>query len=103
MNIDLNSVDLVLNLSSNLSETDEILRNINIIFTTPKGSVPLDRDFGIDFSILDNNLEKSKALLTIEYIEKTSRYEPRAKVLEVQFENDAIKGILKPKVVINIV
>ena len=31
--------------------SDEILQNLRTLYTTPQGTVPFDRDFGIDFKI----------------------------------------------------
>lgn len=90
--IDLNNVDI-----QGLSES------LKILFSTPVGSVVLDRDFGIDWSVMDMPLQKAKAFLTIEYIEKVKRYEPRVKVIQVSFEISSIEGILKPKVVVELV
>lgn len=90
--IDLNNVDI-----------KGIYENLKILFSTPVGSVVLDRNFGIDWSVMDMPLQKAKALLTIEYIEKVKRYEPRVKVTQVSFEVSSIEGILKPKVVFELV
>ena len=84
------------------SDNDEILQNIKVICTTTAGTVVLDREFGIDHSILDLPTEIAKAKLTAEYITKISTYEPRSKVKEITFESD-ISGTLTPKVVIEIV
>lgn len=90
--IDLNNVDI-----------QGIYENLRILFSTPVGSVVLDRDFGIDWSIVDMPLQKAKAVLTIEYMEKVKKYEPRVKVTQVSFEMSNIEGILKPKVVFELV
>ena len=81
---------------------DEIIQNINVIMTTPAGTVPFDRDFGIDWSLLDLPIREAKAKLTVEYIEKIQKYEYRVKVQSVSFTTDKA-GQLKPKVVIEIV
>lgn len=84
-------------------DSDEIYRNVQTIINTPAGTVPFDRDFGIDWSLLDMPIAQAKARLTIEYIEKIRRYEPRAKVKEIDFVDDPLNGTIKPKVVIGIV
>jgi Phage baseplate assembly protein W len=81
---------------------DEILQNIRVILTTPAGTVPFDRDFGIDMSFLDAPISIAKASLTIEYIKKIRKYEPRAKVEKITFDNDAVNGCLVPRVVIGL-
>lgn len=82
--------------------TEEILQNIKTILTTPASTVPFDRDFGIDWSLVDLPIREAKARLTVEYIEKIRKYEPRAKVKQVTFEANQ-EGKLIPKVVIDLV
>lgn len=85
------------------SETEAIMQNVKIILTTLTGTVPFYRDFGIRADILDLSLEQAKHLLTVEYIEKIRKFEPRARVKQVAFEHNATNGILRPKVVLDLV
>lgn len=80
------------------SGAEEILQNIAIIMTTPKGSVPLDRNFGIDISALDMPIELAENIFTAQIIEAVQEYEPRARVTKVTYEKDHLIGKLKPKV-----
>jgi len=82
--------------------TEEILQNISIIITTPKGSVPLDRNFGMDMSYLDLPLELAENVFTASIIETIQDYEPRASVAKVTYEKDHLTGKLKPKVQVSI-
>lgn len=79
------------------NELLEILQNVRTILSTPKFSVPLDRDFGIDISLLDKPIPVAKAKLSSEIILVIKKYEPRVKVTKITFEGD-IDGKLKPKV-----
>lgn len=81
---------------------EEIYRNLQVIYTTPAGTVPFDREFGIDIDVLDYPIGMTKGKLTIEIIEKTRRYEPRATVKEVIFISSKKDERLIPKVVIEI-
>lgn len=81
----------------------EIMQNVKVILTTQAGTVPFDRDFGVDMGILDAPAGIAKAKLTVEYLKKIKKYEPRAKVERITFDNDAINGYLVPKVVIGLV
>ena len=80
----------------------EILQNVRIILTTPVGSVPLDRDFGVSWMFIGQPTPKAMAEAKIEIIEKIERYEPRVKVTEVSFERlsteDPQQGHLAPRV-----
>ncbi len=83
---------------------EEIFRNLQVLYATQTGEQALDRDFGIDVNIIDCPAENTQALLAAEYVRKTERYEPRARVLRVDWSgSDVQNGILKPKVVIELV
>lgn len=75
----------------------DIIDNLKTIFTTPQGTVPFDRSFGIDISILDEPINLAQGRLTVEFIKKVQLYEPRVKVKEVTFELDKNNNYL-PKV-----
>jgi len=83
--------------------SDEIMQNVHMILTTPAGTVPFDREFGVNMSFLDLPLERSKAKMTVEYITKINKYEPRASISSVTFEYDELNGCMYPKVVIDLV
>lgn len=55
----------------------EVTATIQTIITTPVGSVPLYRNFGIDMSALGYPPEVAKEMLSQELIEKIELYEPR--------------------------
>lgn len=99
--IDYQSVQIT-SLNLNALGNEEIYQNLKVLYTTPEGSVPFDRNFGINMDFLDKPLPIAQGRLMIEYREKTSRYEPRAMVQEVTFQGDPLNGTLKPKVVIEI-
>ena len=77
---------------------DEILQNVSMIIRTPKYSVPLDRNFGIDASMVDMPIEVAENLLTVKVIEAIQEFEPRATVQKVTYAKDHLTGMLKPKV-----
>jgi phage baseplate assembly protein W len=66
-----------------------------------KYSVPLDRLFGIDASMLDRPTPKAMAALQAEILTAVRRYEPRCRVTRVTFDGD-MDGRLVPKVRIKI-
>lgn len=81
-----------------LTLEEEILQNVNMILSTPKGSVPLDRRFGINTTLQDTPIPLAQARMTGEIIEAVERYEPRVKVLKVTFSGDGASGELIPRV-----
>lgn len=87
------------------SKAEEIYRNLQVLYGTVAGEQALDRDFGIDADIIDTGQESVRALLVAEYVRKTERYEPRAKVARVEWVQgeSAADGNMTPKVVIELV
>lgn len=87
------------------SEIEEILQNVRTIITTRRGTVPLDRDFGLSWEHIDKPLPVAMTLMQAEIIDAIEEYEPRATVESVQFEtntDDAMQGILNPVVIVSI-
>ncbi len=88
------------------SLAEEVLQNVRMILCTPVGSLPLDRDFGLDFSVLDQPLPRARALLSAEIAAKVARYEPRAQVTRVDWDQaqalEAADGRLAPAVKVRI-
>lgn len=80
----------------------EVLQNIRTILTTIKGTVPLDRDFGIDAALIDRPINIIKPLLVKEVKEAIEKYEPRAKFHSIVWKGDGSQGKIVPivKVVI---
>lgn len=81
----------------------DIIECLNLLYSTPAGTVALDRDFGIDYSFLDSPMPEAKAKYTKEIILKTKKYESRVTVNAVTFSYDGLNGTLKAKVKINAV
>lgn len=91
-----------INSSSTNSLINDICKNINTLFSTVAGTVVFDREYGIDNTIFDLPVNMMKSRLTVEYINKVKKYEPRASVKEVIFNYNEKEGIVYPKVVIEL-
>ena len=79
-----------------LNETgtvDSVLQNIAILLTTFKGTVPLDRDFGMDAEILDRPAAAARVLYMAEIRETIETYEPRATVRGITFRQSGAQLI----------
>ncbi len=78
----------------------EIVQNVKTILTTAKGSVPLDREFGVDMSFMDQPVPTARAMIMASVVEAVNKYEPRVKVTNVGFEEDerGIEGRMIPVV-----
>lgn len=85
-----------------LTGIDEIIQNIRIIVTTIKGTLPLDRGFGVKGDFIDLPAPIAKAVLISEIAEEIEKQEKRVKITRVEFletENtEAIDGKLTPKI-----
>lgn len=76
-------------LSLGRTETaDAILRNVRVILSTRKGSVPLYRDFGVSWEALDKPLPVAQTMLIPEIREAIETWEPRASFVDVAFARD---------------
>lgn len=88
------------------SVKDEIIQNVQCILGTIKGSVPLNRDFGTAaIDAVDLPQPMAMMQLRIDIIEAIQKYEPRAIIRAIEFENEtsaAADGILKPKITLEI-
>jgi len=76
--------------------TKEVLHNIVAILTTEIGTVPLDRNFGLDDSIIDLPINLAIPFMRQEIFIKIRHYEPRAQIHAIRFEGDPVQGNLKP-------
>ncbi len=77
------------NIEIGLDGIDEILQNVAIILSTPKGSVPFNRDFGTSWMFVDAPTPKALAEIRAEIFSAIEKYEPRVQVLEISFNADA--------------
>lgn len=80
---------------------NEIAQNIRMIITTPVGSVPLNREFGIDTDVIDLPLPIAQQKLTQEIFQAIRKYEPRVRVTKITFKqtvDEMTNGILIPAV-----
>lgn len=78
----------------------EIVRNVHTLLVTPVGTCPLYRDFGLDVTYLDFPPNVAKGLFTAAAIEAVERWEPRVRVMRVDFQADGVQGKLGAKVVV---
>lgn len=88
------------------TEAEEILQNVRTILATRIGTVPLHRVLGVSWEHIDKPLPVAKTLMQVAVIDAVAEFEPRAEVKSVEFEDDtedAMQGLLRPRVIISIV
>ncbi|SHM81929.1 hypothetical protein SAMN02746066_03416 [Anaerosporobacter mobilis DSM 15930] len=86
-------------IESSSSEDDEIIQGLTTLYTTPEGTIPLDREFGINQDFIGYPTELAKNMYALEIINKTEIYEPRVEV-DVSFE-DSEDGMITPVIKIS--
>lgn len=84
------------------SVAEEVLQNVATLLDTLRYTVPYDRLLGINPEYLDDPTPVTRARLTADIIEAIQKYEPRAKVIEVTFNEDQGEGILVPTVRVDV-
>ena len=95
-------IDNTPNLKLGLAGIEEIVQNIRLILSTPKGSVPLDRNFGINWDLVDKPFPATIQLLKAEVVKAIETYEPRVKVKEVKIREATSDGRLSVGVLVDI-
>lgn len=90
---------------SPMNLAEEIIQNIWCLLSTIKGEMPLIRDFGISNEALDKPYIIACMYYKIAVQEAIEKYEKRAEVVEVRFDNhesNLLSGILEPIVEVKI-
>lgn len=80
---------------------NEITQNIRMILTTIRGTLYLDRDFGLDPELIDTPQINAIIKYRSEIIDQIEKYEPRVNVIAIDFTTnqiDAMNGTLSPVV-----
>lgn len=81
-----------------------VLQNIALLLSTPKGSVPLYREYGLPVTFLDKPTPVAKRAMNADVREALQRWEPRARFISIAFEEDISQpGTLWPVVEVRIV
>ena len=90
-----------------ISEPDtvtSVLQNIAILLSTPKGSVPQYREFGLSATMLDKPTPVAKMMMRAEVREAIERWELRARFVSMTFEERITQpGTLWPTVEVEII
>ncbi len=81
---------------------EKALRDVATVLATPKGSVPLHRDFGINVEFLDRPMPVAIQLLRSSIREDVERWVPAVSVVSVDVEKDEASGRAVPVVEVEI-
>jgi phage baseplate assembly protein W len=88
------------NVTYGLSGVPEVMQNVRTILTTRRGTVPLDRDFGISFDFLDSPINTTRAKAEQEIFLQLKKYEPRAILKQIVWETES--GQISPSVKVEV-
>lgn len=94
----IDGVQIVINGVYERKLRNDILEKCEFLLSVFKGTVPMNRDIGIDPDIVSQPLYIAQQMYTMSAIETIEKYETRAIVEEVQFEMTAGAGNMIPKV-----
>lgn len=82
---------------------DGLEQEIRLLLSTRKGSVPLDRDYGVSWDYVDLPLPEAMPYMISEIAGQLEKYVPRIKVRDIVFKSaDPLEGILQPTVTVEI-
>jgi phage baseplate assembly protein W len=75
-----------------------LAQQLATLLATPQGSVPLDRAFGLDWSLVDTPQTRLLPLFVAEVAAKVERYIPQLRLLSAWLEQsgDAAQGHMVP-------
>lgn len=94
----IDGVQIVINGVYERELRNDILEKCEFLLSVFKGTVPMNRDIGIDPNIVSQPLYIAQQMYTMSAIETIEKYETRAIVEEVQFETTAGARNMIPKV-----
>lgn len=85
------------------SVVEEVLQNVSTIISTTRFTVPMKRNFGVDYGLIDSPMPVAQAQASAQIIAEIHEREPRARVLEVTYSGDAAEGVLVPHVKVDVI
>ena len=81
---------------------EEIIQNINTILLTPKGSVPLDRNFGTSWQFIDRPTQIAESMIIADVFDAIEEYEPRVEIIDITFVTSDMTGVITPRLEVSI-
>lgn len=78
-------------------------QEIRTVLATRKGSVPLDRAFGLTWDCVDAPINEAMPCMVAEIGRQLENYVPRIRVKDISFSSsDSLDGVLLPRVTVEI-
>lgn len=82
---------------------EEVLQNVYTICSTPKYSVPMDRELGVDATFVDVPMSSVGAKYKSQVIQAVRKFEPRARVTRIEYYRDEEGHMFYPQIYLKIV
>lgn len=98
--IQIDGVKVVMNSEYEIALRQEILEKVLFLLSCVKGTIPYNREIGLDPDIISVPPYIAQNLYTVSAIDLIEQFEPRASVEEIIFEIAADSGNFYPKVVL---
>lgn len=96
----IDGVEIVLNSACEKELRNEVLEKCMFLLTLIKGTIPMNREIGLDPDIISKPACIAQQKYTISVMELIEEFEPRVAVEEVMFEMSGGTGNMIPKVVL---
>ena len=84
----------------------QLAQELRTLLATCRGSVPLDRDFGVSWDMIDKSLPQARQMLIAEIAQQIEKYIPRVKFESIEFPHlepeESADGLLAAKVSVTI-
>ena len=90
--------NIILSFDNGQEKIKDIERCLRTLYSTKEGTVPLDREFGINWDFVGEPLPVAQNKFALEVVKKTAKYEKRVKVKEVTYQYNAEAGMMIPTV-----
>lgn len=82
---------------------EQLEQEIRTVLATRKGSVPLDRDFGLSWDFIDLPITEAMQRMIAEIATQLEKYVPRIIVRDIAFASkNPVEGQLQPTVTVEI-
>ena len=82
-----NHFNFIFETEADNDQVNDILRNLNNIFSIPEGTMPLMRGLGLSWDNLSKIPPDLENDIVTDIVDKVAKYEPRVAVSSVEFEH----------------
>lgn len=96
----IDGVQIIINSLYEKKLREEIFNKIKFLLTLVKGTIPMNREIGLESDIVDLPMYEAQNRYTVSAMELIEKFEPRVTVDEISFEIYENTGKMIPKVVV---